>query len=249
MARLDYDPYGQAHQTWHSGELDPLTYQPIQFDFLFTGHLHHGRSGLYFAPYRAYDPELGRWISRDPIDTHGGINLYEYVGGDPVNAVDPTGLLLINSSDDDVVVVDGQNTPTDTYLPPGRIYYGDNDGVWIYDWKCEKWTFFATPWPEDPLLHEWKVGNDGKVRTSRGKAMPPWDGNDWITSPEVRGGGRRGGVDPPTYRPGRNPVYHPHMPHPGRGIPPVDGVSCRSRMGQGPVGAGTPPPADADPPE
>jgi RHS repeat-associated protein len=92
VARFDYDPYGQAHQTWHSGELDPLTYQPIQFDFLFTGHLHHGRSGLYFAPYRAYDPELGRWISRDPIDTDGGINLYEYVGGDPVNWVDPDGL-------------------------------------------------------------------------------------------------------------------------------------------------------------
>ncbi len=85
----------QPHQTYHSGAVDPLTYQPISFDFLFTGHLYHAKSGLYFAPFRAYDPTLGRWISRDPIDTDGGINLYAYVEGDPVNAVDPWGLWII----------------------------------------------------------------------------------------------------------------------------------------------------------
>jgi RHS repeat-associated protein len=92
VARYDYDPYGKRRLAWHSGVLDPLTYLPIEFDFGFTGHLFHGRSGLYFAPLRAYDPELGRWLSRDPIDMAGGINLYEYVGGDPVNAVDVWGL-------------------------------------------------------------------------------------------------------------------------------------------------------------
>ncbi len=91
VARYDSDPYGRPVLTYHSGVVDPLRSGPIQFDFLFTGHLHHSRSGLYFAPYRAYDPELGRWINRDPIDTDGGINLYEYVGGDPVNAVVPSG--------------------------------------------------------------------------------------------------------------------------------------------------------------
>jgi RHS repeat-associated protein len=95
VARYDYDPYGKRRLVWHSGEVDPLTYLPIEFDFGFTGHLHHGRSGLYFAPLRAYDPELGRWLSRDPIDMAGGINLCEYVGGDPVNAVDPWGLDVI----------------------------------------------------------------------------------------------------------------------------------------------------------
>jgi hypothetical protein len=38
---------------------------------------------------------LGRWISRDPIGTAGGLNLYGYAGDDPVNRNDPLGLATI----------------------------------------------------------------------------------------------------------------------------------------------------------
>ncbi|MDR1008621.1 MAG: hypothetical protein LBL65_08735, partial [Campylobacteraceae bacterium] len=41
-----------------------------------------------------YDSNTGRWTSKDPIDFGGGSsNLYGYVLGDPVNYVDPTGLV------------------------------------------------------------------------------------------------------------------------------------------------------------
>lgn len=41
---------------------------------------------------RNYDPETGRWTSKDPILFDGGdVNLYGYVLGDPVNGVDPEG--------------------------------------------------------------------------------------------------------------------------------------------------------------
>ena len=39
-----------------------------------------------------YAPELGRWISRDPIEEEGGLNLYAYVENDPVNKYDYLGL-------------------------------------------------------------------------------------------------------------------------------------------------------------
>lgn len=62
--------------------------------FGFTGHYEHEALGLVFTLYRAYDPETGRWLSRDPIEEKGGLNLYGYVLNQPVNAIDPLGLKL-----------------------------------------------------------------------------------------------------------------------------------------------------------
>ena len=41
---------------------------------------------------RYYDSELGRFINQDPIGLRGGMNLYAYVGNNPLNFVDPSGL-------------------------------------------------------------------------------------------------------------------------------------------------------------
>jgi len=41
---------------------------------------------------RSYDPELGRFISEDPLGLSAGINPYAYVGNSPVNGTDPSGL-------------------------------------------------------------------------------------------------------------------------------------------------------------
>jgi len=85
QARYDYDPYGQ--RTKLSGSLD--------VDFGYTGHYFHALTGLNLALYRAYNPTLGRWLSRDPISERGGFNLYGYVENNPVDAVDPVGLSKI----------------------------------------------------------------------------------------------------------------------------------------------------------
>ncbi len=51
-------------------------------------------SGLYYCGYRYYQPELGRWISCDPIEEQGGYNLYNFVGDDGINGNDMLGLYL-----------------------------------------------------------------------------------------------------------------------------------------------------------
>jgi RHS repeat-associated protein len=72
----------------------------LEADWGFTGHYYHAPSGLHMAWFRAYDANLGRWISRDPIAERGGLNVYAYANHDPVNYVDRDGrapmlLLLI----------------------------------------------------------------------------------------------------------------------------------------------------------
>jgi RHS repeat-associated protein len=48
--------------------------------------------GLVLAGHRWYSPELGRFVMRDPIGEHGGLNVYGYTDGAPTQSVDPIGL-------------------------------------------------------------------------------------------------------------------------------------------------------------
>jgi len=50
------------------------------------------KSGLSYARNRYYDPLTGRFTQEDPIGLAGGLNLYGFAGGDPVNFSDPFGL-------------------------------------------------------------------------------------------------------------------------------------------------------------
>jgi|GEM_PF-2402249 len=86
----NYDLFGK--RTKLSGDLDTVVG--------YTGHHHHAASGLILTMYRAYYAELGRWLSRVPIeDVSGevpeleeGPNLYAYVLNDPMNFTDTYGL-------------------------------------------------------------------------------------------------------------------------------------------------------------
>ncbi|MBZ0182686.1 MAG: RHS repeat-associated core domain-containing protein, partial [Melioribacteraceae bacterium] len=50
-------------------------------------------TGIYFYRARQYDPEIGRFLQRDRIGYYDSMNLYQYVGRNPVNWVDPMGLV------------------------------------------------------------------------------------------------------------------------------------------------------------
>ena len=60
--------------------------------FQYTGQAWIAELGLYHYKARFYSPTLGRFLQTDPIGYGDGMNIYNYVGGDPVNFTDPLGL-------------------------------------------------------------------------------------------------------------------------------------------------------------
>jgi RHS repeat-associated protein len=95
IRQIDYDSFGTILT-----ETNPTigtTYQDLSLDDLsvplgFGGGLYDRDTGLVRFGYRDYDPSIGRWTAKDPIDFNGGQgNLYVYVGDDPINYIDPTG--------------------------------------------------------------------------------------------------------------------------------------------------------------
>lgn len=85
----NYSPHGEFGNKPNG---DPITLPPANSPFGYTGRQYDFATGLYQYRARYYDSELGIFLSMDPIGTKDDPNLYVYVGLDPVNATDPTGL-------------------------------------------------------------------------------------------------------------------------------------------------------------
>jgi RHS repeat-associated protein len=85
-----YDSFGNLSGT-----------MPIRYHF--TGREYDADIGLHYYRARWYDSKLGRFISEDPIGFAGGdVNLYGYVGNNPIQKIDPLGLqetdvIILNS--------------------------------------------------------------------------------------------------------------------------------------------------------
>ncbi|RLS91449.1 MAG: hypothetical protein DWI10_06365 [Planctomycetota bacterium] len=58
----------------------------------YCGYRFAPETETYLARNRWYEPKLGRWIERDPLEYVDGMNLYEYVRSRPIDGLDPTGL-------------------------------------------------------------------------------------------------------------------------------------------------------------
>ena len=86
VAHYEYSPFGSLTKV--SGDYadsNPLRFSSEYFD---------EETGLIYYNYRYYNPELGRWISRDPIEEQGGYNLYGMIGNNPLYGWDMLGYEL-----------------------------------------------------------------------------------------------------------------------------------------------------------
>jgi RHS repeat-associated protein len=78
-----YDAFGNLLTPQGSGDSNRYLFSTKEFD---------SRSGLEYFGARYYDPEIGRWLTPDPLGFVNGLNVYAYVNNNPVNLVDPFGL-------------------------------------------------------------------------------------------------------------------------------------------------------------
>jgi RHS repeat-associated protein len=82
-AQYEYDAFGNL--TVCQGSLS------LSNPYRFSTKAMDDETGLSYFGYRYYSPKLGRWISRDPLQEIGGLNLYGYVQNSPIGLVDPLG--------------------------------------------------------------------------------------------------------------------------------------------------------------
>ena len=82
VVQYTYDPFGTTAST------DPTFPNPFQY----TGRENDDIAGLYYYRSRYYPPRLHRFPSEDPVGLAAGLNVYSYVGNNPLSGTDPLGL-------------------------------------------------------------------------------------------------------------------------------------------------------------
>ncbi|MBN8553352.1 MAG: RHS repeat-associated core domain-containing protein [Caulobacterales bacterium] len=136
-----YDEYG-VPQAGFSG----------RFGYAGAMYLNRAMAAPWNMRNRQYNPSLGRFMQTDPIGVAGGVNLYAYVGGDPVNAVDPWGLQDCETDPDcpgDIDAPGRRNLPCPPFC---NQYY---DGLpWYQDvwFSANEWTDWAEITLADVIL-------------------------------------------------------------------------------------------------
>ena len=167
-AVYDYSPWGEVTKTGGTG---------VESDFLYTGHYHHSPSDLHLTLYRAYDSELGMWLSRDPIAENGGINLYAYVLNDPINWWDADGQVPIA-----IPVIIGGKATLDAIAGSAVITGGAIWGIGeAFDWLNRLFSEKAGECPTEEDIKGKSAEEIDEMMQDKG----------WTKEPSSRGGGTR----------------------------------------------------------
>ncbi|EPZ1683153.1 RHS repeat domain-containing protein, partial [Salmonella enterica subsp. enterica serovar Chester] len=108
-----------GYQVWGNLTHEKET-RPVQQNLRFQGQYLDRETGLHYNLYRFYDPDIGKFISGDPISLKGGINLYAYAPN-PLSWIDPLGLKCWNSARRDYWKAEAKAAPKGMYSPVNML--------------------------------------------------------------------------------------------------------------------------------
>ncbi len=131
-----YDPFGNI-----LGKEESIP-QPFKFIGQF-GVMYEYDLGFYYMKARYYSPSLGRFISEDPIGFAGGdVNLCAYVGNNPINQIDPFGLIPPKDIPPNVDMLENINKAQD--MSSFQFYQSVKiGGIWDYKTLGSKYQDFG----------------------------------------------------------------------------------------------------------
>jgi len=136
QGHYEFSPFGKI--TVASGS------SPDSFDFRFSSEYFDQESGLVYYNFRYYNPELGRWLSRDPIREKSGWNLYHMCLNMPTTYFDLNGLAVWrvmgyfpNEGEKDLIKKESKriNQISDYFAKYAKKYCTDE---WTFLWNGEK---------------------------------------------------------------------------------------------------------------
>ncbi len=156
-----YDVFGKV--TIRDANDQILTTSSVKNPYMFTGRRYDEDTGLYYYRARYYKPDIGRFLQTDPIGYASGLNMYTYVGNNPVNYTDPYGLFRFGIKN-----IDGSIIPFSRYffngLIPNALNIGSYHQAGFYEDRTGDYADYGTnglqdlddydfsPWQYDDYL-------------------------------------------------------------------------------------------------
>ncbi len=137
----------------------------------FAGGIADGLSGLVRFGFRDYEPGTGRWTARDPIIFESRqANLFAYVGNDPINWLDPSGLKpgdIFKTSEE--AAIDAINYIWSTKSDTSKVEYGG----WIFK-SGEGFTYCEPIGGERRGIKRFPQRKENDVAWFHTHSNPPW---------------------------------------------------------------------------
>ena len=164
-------PFGNSAETYPKVA---ETHPSFTLNLRLAGQYYDAETGYHYNYMRDYSPGLGRYLQADPIGLKGGMNLYAYCGGDPVNRRDELGLWYEGDGGPGGIGGVGADDDEESGGWGGGPSHPDHDGVTD-----------ENDIPEDPVSpgagDVVESDNQDYVGINQARAHPDWSGEIEVT--------------------------------------------------------------------